>query len=441
MAVSLVPLTRAVGWFGAANLLATLAGYAVTVILARALSPQDFGATAALLAVGLVGTIPASAVQLAVARQTAGWSTGSGGASAVHGTVLRVSWVLLLTGAVVTVPLSAYLRLDSPLPLLLVTATLPPMVLTSAYQGILLGRTRIGRLAASTATSGASRLVLVGVALAVGGAGGPTRVMAAMLAAAVVTAVVTALLVGRGREARPAVVIGFAELAHGTAALSGLFVLTTIDVPMARHLLDPAAAGAYAFGSVFAKACFWGPQFLAVLAFPRLVSDRRPRRQLALVLAATAGLGVAASVVLAATGVPLVAAVGGRAYDGVGGLVAAFGLLGTSWALVNVAVLWTIAGAGRAVTVVVWTGTAAQLVALQALGDRASLALVLAVVAAVAGAVVLATLVVIRRGGPPPAVPDGVVPAATGTTGLTSPPGVPPGPGASDDRRTASPGP
>ena len=61
---------------------------------------------------------------------------------------------------------------------------------------------------------------------------------------------------------------------------------------MARALLEPAAAGAYAVGSLFAKAAFWAPNFLTVLVFPRLASGRDLRRSLVTAGALTLGIGL-----------------------------------------------------------------------------------------------------------------------------------------------------
>ena len=85
----------------------------------------------------------------------------------------------------------------------------------------------------------------------------------------------TVLLCGLHRPVRwlPAGPPPWRELLGAGAVTAGVLVLTNVDLLMARALLEPAAAGAYAVGSLFAKAAFWAPNFIAVLVFPRLARD------------------------------------------------------------------------------------------------------------------------------------------------------------------------
>ena len=71
------------------------------------------------------------------------------------------------------------------------------------------------------------------------------------------------------------------EVGTATSGLLGLFLLANVDVLLARHYLDQAAAGRYALGAVVAKIAFWAPQFVVTVIFPRLVGAADPRRLLA----------------------------------------------------------------------------------------------------------------------------------------------------------------
>ena len=66
-----VSMVRSGMLLGTANVVATACGYGVTLVLSRSLGTEEFGALGALLAVGLIGTIPAGALQVVCARWTA----------------------------------------------------------------------------------------------------------------------------------------------------------------------------------------------------------------------------------------------------------------------------------------------------------------------------------------------------------------------------------
>ena len=75
-----MPRLRSTAAFGIASVLANVLGYLTSIVLARGLSSDEFGAVGALLALGIIGTIPYTAVQLAVSRR-AGDALASGGLS------------------------------------------------------------------------------------------------------------------------------------------------------------------------------------------------------------------------------------------------------------------------------------------------------------------------------------------------------------------------
>ena len=62
-------LARAGVLLGAASVLSTALGYGLTVLLTRSYGPAEYGALGALLGVGLIGGIPAGALQYVLARR------------------------------------------------------------------------------------------------------------------------------------------------------------------------------------------------------------------------------------------------------------------------------------------------------------------------------------------------------------------------------------
>jgi len=146
------------------------------------------------------------------------------------------------------------------------------------------------------------------------------------------------------------------EVGGATTGLLGLFLLANVDVLLARHYLDRAAAGRYALGVVVAKIAFWAPQFVVMVVFPRLVGAADPRRLLggsALLIAGFGGLLAAGLAV--ADRVGLIVPVLGGGYEGLGPLLPVFAALGTGLALVQLLLFEGIATRdrrmGRAVVV------------------------------------------------------------------------------------------
>jgi O-antigen/teichoic acid export membrane protein len=337
---------------------ANAGNYAFNLVMAFLLGPEAYGALAALLALVLVGSVPGLALQAVVARRTtlaggaawpgAGWLVGRAGVG------LIVLTVLLGPGLVL------FLHLDSAVPVLWLALALAPTPLLFAVQGLLQGRERFGALAA-VMVAGAAVKLAAGLALVAAGLG-VSGAMAGVAAGGVLAALAGLRLAAPGTRQRRA---GFRhvpaagwwrEVGTATAGLLGLFLLANVDVLLARHYLDRAAAGRYALGAVVAKIAFWAPQFVVTVIFPRLVGAADPRRLVAGSAAVIAGFGVLLAALAAiADRVGLAVPVLGVDYAGLGPLLPLFAALGTALALVQLLLLEGIAAhdrrMGRAVAV------------------------------------------------------------------------------------------
>jgi hypothetical protein len=194
------------------------------------------------------------------------------------------------------------------------------------------------------------------------------------------------------------------EVGTATTGLLGLFLLANVDVLLARHYLERAAAGRYALGAVVAKIAFWAPQFVVTVIFPRLVGPADPRRLLAGSALLIAGFGgLLAGALALADRAGLVVPVLGGGYAGLGPLLPLFAALGTALALVQLLLFEGIATRdrrmGRAVAVALVAEVALVAGPLHAsVGQVAGTALGVAVALAVAGWWLLR-----RRLGQPPA--------------------------------------
>jgi O-antigen/teichoic acid export membrane protein len=364
---------------------ANAGNYAFNVVMAFLLGPEAYGALAALLALVLVGSVPGLALQAVVARRTTlaggaawpgvGWLVGRAGAGLV------VLTVLLGPGLVL------FLHLDSAVPVAWLALALAPTPLLFAAQGLLQGRERFGALAAvmvaGAAVKLAAGLALVAAGLGVSGAmagvaaGGLLAAVAGLRLAAPGPAATSGAVdspepppsrsatlpvgapppEGSGAARRGRAGVGWwREVGGATTGLLGLFLLANVDVLLARHYLDRAAAGRYALGAVVAKIAFWAPQFVVTVVFPRLVGATDPRRLLAGSAWLIAGFGglLAGGLVLA-DGLGLVVPVLGGGYAGLGPLLPLFAALGTALALVQLLLFEGIATRdrrmGRAVAV------------------------------------------------------------------------------------------
>jgi O-antigen/teichoic acid export membrane protein len=379
---------------------ANAGNYGFNLVMAFLLGPEAYGALAALLALVLVGSVPGLALQAVVARRTAlaGGSVWPGARWLVGRAGLGLALLTVAAGP----GLVLFLHLDSAVPLLWLALALAPTPLLFAVQGLLQGRERFGALAA-VMVAGAVVKLAIGLVLVAAGFG-VSGAMAGVAAGGVLAALAGLRLAappGRRlaapagfRLAAPGVVdnptpsspgsatlpVGaplpevegatrpevegagrpepgwWREVGGATAGLLGLFLLANLDVLLARHYLDRAAAGRYALGAVVAKIAFWAPQFVVTVVFPRLVGGADPRRLLgtsALVIGGFGGLlaatlGVAA---LAGLAVPVL----GGGYAGLGPLLPLFAALGTGLALVQLLLFEGIATRdrrlGRAVAV------------------------------------------------------------------------------------------
>jgi O-antigen/teichoic acid export membrane protein len=252
------------------------------------------------------------------------------------------------------------LRLDGWASLLLAAAAFVPLTWAGAQYGVAQGRESYRRLAAVYALVGLGRGVggVIG-ALATGSVLGT---MAGLALGTAVGAIIGRILVAPLASAPRERLEGFfAESAHATHALLALFVLTNVDVLLARALLDAEQAGIYGVGAVIAKVAFWLPQFVGVVAFPRFADARRGRATVVSLLAVT---GIGLLVVAGTALLPglVVGFVGGAAYSSLVPVAWLFAALGATFALAQALLLTRLAIDDRRAVIAVW-GAAALLVA------------------------------------------------------------------------------
>jgi hypothetical protein len=146
----------------------------------------------------------------------------------------------------------------------------------------------------------------------------------------------------------------FRQSVTAVLPMSGLLVLSSLDMLLARHFLPEDLSGGYAIGAVFEKVAFWGPTFLATLYYPRMARAADRARAIRDALLLTASVGAVGVLVAFLLGGPLVAVVGGAEYAALAPLAWLFCTLGVTLALVQVLVYADLAAGRHRAGAAVW---------------------------------------------------------------------------------------
>jgi hypothetical protein len=390
---------------GVATVLANAFGYGFTVVLAHGFGAAEYGALGALIGAGLIAAIPAGGLQYVLARRTATRRLGphrNERAGVLLAAAVGGALGLLL---IALAPVAAgYLHLGSPWPAVWLGAMLPPYTVSGALLGSLLGHERYVAFGSAQVLVAFGRFVAGAVAAVAG-----LSVTGALAALALVTTATTGAVFWmtgprswRGADAvRADALLG--DLARSCSAIAGIAVLSNLDVLLARHYLPRDMSGAYALAALFAKVCLWGGQFVPSLVFARLSRDGHQRGLMlraALVTAAVGGVAVLAAVV---AGGPIIRTVAGhdRGYSGAVPLVVRFAVLGTMWALVQLALLAAVAAGDPRPGRLLWLVVGAEAAAI-VLGPHSSPGRILTTCLVSAGALVAGgVLLDLRQAGPP----------------------------------------
>jgi O-antigen/teichoic acid export membrane protein len=339
-------LARAGVLLGIASVVSNALGYGLTVLLTRSYGPAEYGALGALLGVGLIGGIPAGALQYVLARRTAAADLPPGENERAG---LRLSLRVGVTLGALVVLLSpvadAFFHLGSPWPAVWLGVMLVPYSVQGALLGGLLGHERYPAFAGGQVLTAVARFaagaVTAALSLSVAGA------MAALAVGTVLAALglwwISGPATWRVPGPRPRDLL--ADLLRACSAIAGVIVLSNVDLLLARHFLSADDSGAYALAALFGKACLWGAQFVPALVFPRLARDGAGRGLLLRSAVAAGAVGVAGIVAAALMAGPVVRAVAGDdpGYAEAVALAVPFAVLGTLWALVQLGLLAAVA--------------------------------------------------------------------------------------------------
>lgn len=391
-------LARAGVLLGVASVLSNALGYGLTVLLTRSFGPAEYGALGALLGVGLIGGIPAGALTYVLARRTAAAELPTG-ANERAGLRLSITVGAVVGGLVIVLaPVAdAFFHLGSPWPAFWLGVMLLPYSVQGALLGGLLGHERYTAFAAGQLLTALARFAagVVTALLALSVAGAMAALAVGTFAAAAglwwMCGPASWSVPGRSRDL-------LADLARACSAIAGVIVLSNVDLLLARHFLSREESGAYALAALFGKACLWGAQFVPALVFPRLARDGSGRGLLLRSAAAAAGVGAAGILVASVAAGPVVRVIAGDdpGYAEAVNLAVPFAILGTLWALVQLALLAAVAAGDPRPGRLLWVVVAVEALVI-AVGPHDSPAGILAVSLVCTGVLaVAATLLVLR---------------------------------------------
>jgi hypothetical protein len=140
---------------------ANVLGYASIVVISASFGPADFGAVGAMTSLGVIAGIPAGTLMVITAGRVGRgekvpWAYALG---------LAVGLVELLLITALSPVLMDVFDLDSWWPLLWLGLALVPATMSGGQQGVLLGSSRLGRLAVLFLVSGVARVAAAAVCI------------------------------------------------------------------------------------------------------------------------------------------------------------------------------------------------------------------------------------------------------------------------------------
>jgi O-antigen/teichoic acid export membrane protein len=332
--------------------------YGFQVIAARQLGPTEYGAVASLMALLMVLAVVQLGLQATAARRISSTPEHVG---QIERTIMATTYRAALVvgaGVLVAAPLvHRVLRLDSVWPAVLIALAAVPLTIQGGQAGILQGERRWVPLGLVYLGVGVPRLAIGTLCIVI--APSETSAMLGVLIGLLVPVAVGWVALRRPREpgehspehAGRAVV---RETFHASMALLAFYVLSNIDIIVARTTLDSHDAGLYAGGLILTKATLFLPQFVVVVAFPAMATVRARRTTLLRSLALVLVLGVCT--VLGVLALPDLAMifVGGHEYDEVSSLLWLFAGLGTVLSMLQLLVYSVLARQGTRTAYLIW---------------------------------------------------------------------------------------
>lgn len=353
-------LLRGSAGIAVAIMVMNIATYGFQMVAARTLGPAQYGGVAGLMALLMVVAVAQLGIQATGARRI---SADPAQVAHIERSMIRASYRVALGLGLVLLAASPLiwrlLKLDSIAPAVLLAVAAVPLTVMGGQLGILQGERRWLPLGAVYLAAGVSRVV-IGSAFILWR---PTEgaAMAGVMVAMFVPVLVGWIALRHGRPDDGAAHNGehglrsvARETAISSQALLAFFMLSNLDIVVARNVLDNHDAGLYAGGLILTKAVLFLPQFVVVVAFPAMSTAEARRSALLRSLGAVGVCGVVS--VLGAVLLSDVAMifVGGDGYLEIKSRLWLFAILGTFLAMLQMLVYSVLARQGTRSGYLVW---------------------------------------------------------------------------------------
>jgi O-antigen/teichoic acid export membrane protein len=392
---------------------ANVSNFLFQVVAGRFLTPDEYGLLSSIFTMIVIVGVATSSLQaafakaevarrdLVVLRERRG--VGLAFADPLVRTVLvaSIGFGLVL---VMASPFLGHFFHSAAAPIALFAVLVPAIAMLSLSVGRLQGMERFFGLAVLSIGSALAKLALCGGVLIVGL--GVTSVVGMLTLVTVGAATAGLVLTSDSPPLADRAI--FSDVARALVALMLFRLLVGVDVPLARHWLEPDVAGQYAAASVIGKGVLWLPDIVALVVFPQLAAAKNSGQDANRLLRRAASLSLAVCLLgtlgLWLFGDIMFDQIFGGEYVGAGSLAWKLALVSTPLALANLFIFFHVAGRGWRWLVWVAVVLAFQIAAFTAFHDTQGQF----VVATAFGAIAL-TLGL----GVPALRPRGVVPAAS----------------------------
>jgi len=392
-----------------ASFIANVLGYGYQVVMARLLRPEQYAVLTALFGILILESISSQVIQSATAKLAAQYRARDEEA-ALHAFVRR--WAVRVGAAAASVGFLVVLlsgAIAGALALPALSVALLGLTLFLALNftfglGLLQGLARFVWMGTALIAQAGARLG-VGVVLVLAGLGVDGAFTGATAAIAISLAVLAVPLIPLFRAARGSTVkheLGAAEtrfFALSAVVLLAYAALTNIDAVLARSLLGPEEAGAYAGAITMGKIVLFAPIAIGFLLLERTArahargedTDRALYLALAFVLA-TSGLVAVAYILLPDFLVPIVV---GSQYPETAKIVGTYGVAALANALLNLWISYFIGRGEMRVGLLLAVAVLAELaLLLTKASDPLTMARIVLVVALATQGAAIATFVV-----------------------------------------------